>query len=150
MSADGHVGVRLQVPASTKSFSIVRLVGTSFGRQLELAHEDVEDLRLALSEACIYVLRSGSDTRAIEISLAAKARGLEVSVDPIGPMTDAPPSAHAGLRRSADASAGEDGDGTPTGWSLDVLRAMTDGIVLKRSSVGVSVRFVIGRGGAES
>ncbi len=44
--------VELRVPASSDALSLVRLFATSIGRQLDLADEVVEDLKLALSEVC--------------------------------------------------------------------------------------------------
>jgi serine/threonine-protein kinase RsbW len=55
--------VALQVPAEASYVSIVRLAATGLAARAQLTVDDIEDLRLAVDEACALVLphaRSGS------------------------------------------------------------------------------------------
>lgn len=73
----------IRVPADPASLALVRLFATAIGRQAELGEEDVEDLKLALTEVCSAAIEASIgdvDTVTVEVGWAADPAGLEVHV----------------------------------------------------------------------
>jgi anti-sigma regulatory factor (Ser/Thr protein kinase) len=91
--------VRLTLPARPENVAVVRHVLGAFAHSLGLSAELIEDLRLAITEACTNVVRhayAGQDPGAVEISIrpqdelvyvtvADRGRGIGASVDTSGP-----------------------------------------------------------------
>jgi anti-sigma regulatory factor (Ser/Thr protein kinase) len=79
----------LSVPANPAYISVIRLFAGAVARQVGLDDELVDDLRLAVSEACTDVMESGGPAR-IEVTLFAEPDRLAVAVRGEGPADRVP------------------------------------------------------------
>jgi serine/threonine-protein kinase RsbW len=121
-AADTSV-VRLTLPARAEFLMFTRLVLTGLSRSVEIDPETLSDLKLAVSEACSYLIRGGLDggqTLAVRYELAEDAISVEVTTE-----TELEPAAPVPL---ADAS--EDDLG------LAIIEALTEDLDLKQSGDG--------------
>jgi serine/threonine-protein kinase RsbW len=79
--------VRLILPARPENVAVVRQVLSGFADALSLPAETVEDMRLAVTEACTNVVRhayDGERAGAIEIVIRPDGEALEVIVSDAG------------------------------------------------------------------
>jgi serine/threonine-protein kinase RsbW len=95
MSSD----VRLTVPARPEYVAVIRHVLGAFAEALRLPDGQVEDMRLAVTEACTNVVRHAydgnepgpidivirPDTDRMELIVSDEGRGIGPSPDPAGP-----------------------------------------------------------------
>jgi serine/threonine-protein kinase RsbW len=75
--------VRLTLPAKPENVAVVRHVLGAFAQSLRLSDELVEDLRLAVTEACTNVVRHAypeGEPGAVEISIQPRAEDVRVVV----------------------------------------------------------------------
>lgn len=71
--------VHLEIPASGAYLSVVRAAATGLAAQLEFTYEEIDDLRIAVDEACTQLLaRRGSATT---LNLAYHLAEAELRVD---------------------------------------------------------------------
>jgi anti-sigma regulatory factor (Ser/Thr protein kinase) len=90
--------VRLSLPARPDSLGVIRHVLGAFAEALRLPPETVEDIRLAVTEACTNVVRHAYDgddgpidvvvrpsRDRLEIVISDSGRGMEASPDLEGP-----------------------------------------------------------------
>jgi anti-sigma regulatory factor (Ser/Thr protein kinase) len=133
--------VCLRIPARSASIAVVRLLGSALGRQLDLSDEPIEDLRLAVSEATTYVLSASATARYLEVSLWPAERRLDVLVAPVEVTVAVQAETETADAGPTDAGA-TDAVGS-SGWSMEVLRAVADEVVIERSPAGATVRFGI-------
>ena len=90
--------VRLSLPARPENVAVVRHVLGAFGEPLELGRHRLEDVRLAVTEACTNVVRHAYDradgamdvdvrplTDRLEVVVSDSGRGMEPSADRSGP-----------------------------------------------------------------
>src|SRR3954454_15649335 len=94
-----HSDVRLNLPARPENVAVVRHVLGAFAHALRLPHEVVEDLRLAVTEACTNVVRHAYDDRepgqleiiirpdgdVLRVIVSDHGRGIGPSPDTAGP-----------------------------------------------------------------
>jgi anti-sigma regulatory factor (Ser/Thr protein kinase) len=94
-----HTDVKLTLPARPENVSVIRHVLGAFAEALRLPDELVEDLRLAVTEACTNVVRHAyppNETGPVEISIqpmeehvsvivSDHGRGIGTSSDTTGP-----------------------------------------------------------------
>src|SRR3954451_20910204 len=94
-----HTDVKLTLPARPENVSVIRHVLGAFAEALRLPDELVEDLRLAVTEACTNVVRHAyptNETGPVEISIQPReehgtvivsdhGRGTGTSSDTTGP-----------------------------------------------------------------
>lgn len=83
--------VALRVPADPRSVHIVRAVATAFAARLALPFDDVEDLRLAVGEACNRLLSVAPPAAHIELGLETAGSMLAASISLDGPPRSWPP-----------------------------------------------------------
>lgn len=72
--------VRLSVPARAEFVHILRAVTGAVASHLPLSLDDVDDLRLAVDEACARLLALNADARSLRLDLRAFPGRLEVVV----------------------------------------------------------------------
>ena len=91
--------VHLSLPARAENVAVVRHVMGAFGEALELSRRRMDDVRLAVTEACTNVVRHAYDRGAdglmevtvvphgdrLEVVVADHGRGIGPSVDRSGP-----------------------------------------------------------------
>ena len=130
--------VRLEIPPHSAYVAIARLAITSLGRTAGLDEEKLDDLKIAISEACanavLSVQEAGIDSP-IEIAFAARGDLLEVVV------------AHGGAAADADApEADSHGFSTQRVMSMALLRSLVDEIELTpRVDGGMQARLLLRR-----
>jgi serine/threonine-protein kinase RsbW len=82
--------VRLSLPAKARNIAVVRRALEAIADELSLPRRLVEDMRLAVTEACTNVVRhaySGTeadDANALRVELLPHARGMQVIVEDKG------------------------------------------------------------------
>jgi len=76
----GHDVYELRVPASSDRLSIARLFAAAMIRHDGAGEDVVEDLRLAVSEACTIALQSVGSASALVLSLGPVPEGLAIDV----------------------------------------------------------------------
>jgi serine/threonine-protein kinase RsbW len=82
--------VRLSLPAKARNIAVVRRALEAIADELSLPRRLVEDMRLAVTEACTNVVRhaySGTeadDASALRVELLPHARGMQVIVEDKG------------------------------------------------------------------
>src|SRR5215207_11688102 len=82
--------VRLSLPARARNIAVVRRALEAIAEELALPRRLVEDMRLAVTEACTNVLRhaysgeDANDQRALRVELRPQPRGMLVVVEDRG------------------------------------------------------------------
>lgn len=73
--------VRLEIPSSTKYISVVRQTVEGVALRLPLATDDIEDVKLAVGEACANAIKHGANNNApVTICCCISHRGLEIEI----------------------------------------------------------------------
>lgn len=113
--------VRLTLPAKAENIPVIRHVLGAFAEALQLPPDVVEDMRLAVTEACTNVVRhayNGDDTGTIDIVMKPDGDRLDVIVSDCG----------RGMGPSPDI------DGP--GLGLPLIAALADSIEVADAPVG--------------
>jgi serine/threonine-protein kinase RsbW len=82
--------VRLSLPAHARNIAVVRRAVEAVAEEFALPHRLVEDIRLAVTEACTNVVRhayTGAEANhasALRVDLLPRARGMQVIVEDRG------------------------------------------------------------------
>jgi len=123
--------VKLTVPAVPENVAVVRHVLGAFAESMRLPDELIEDLRLAVTEACTNVVRHAypaGEPGAVEISIEPREDRVRIVVADTG----------RGIGTSADTSG--------PGLGLPLIAAIADSIDLQSAPGGGSrVAMVFGR-----
>jgi serine/threonine-protein kinase RsbW len=79
----GTSTLHLEIPASGAYLSVVRAAATGLAAQLQFTYEEIDDLRIAVDEACAQLLarRGSADTLRIRYHLEPAELWVEVSVE---------------------------------------------------------------------
>ena len=129
-----HPEMELQVPARSVYVGVVRMALGSVARQAGLDEEKVEDLRMAVSEACANLVLAGEDDAdAGSLKLAWFDEGdrfiVEIAAEGTGPAPDP-------VR-----SPGED---DRLGMSVALLRSLVDEYTIEpMADGGVTARLIL-------
>jgi len=75
--------IRLSVPARPDFVHVLRSVAASVAAGLDFSFDDIEDLRLAVDEACAYLLGMQEESSSLTLSIASDPGTIDVlaSVD---------------------------------------------------------------------
>jgi len=82
--------VRLSLPAHARNIAIVRRALEAIAEELSLPRRLIEDMRLAVTEACTnvvrhaYTAREAQDPRALRVEMLPEERGMHVVVEDRG------------------------------------------------------------------
>lgn len=132
--------VRLEIPALPAFVGIARVVVASVSTTVGGIDDDrLEDLRIAVSEACTNAVEShrvdGVEQRVV-LRCVLEGDALEVHVEGNGPGFDASNPGAVGLE-----------DGTEQGWALQLIRALVDDVAFSTADggTGTSVRLLVRR-----
>ncbi|MBD2868025.1 ATP-binding protein [Paenibacillus arenilitoris] len=130
--------VNLQIPAHAEYLDLVRICLYGIASKMSFAYEDIEDMKVAVSEACNNAILHGtqaSGLEAIDIRYEADATGLTIEVASRG--TGA---ALAGaLSSAAPAAEGDIGGLKAGGLGLYLMQALMDEVDVRSTSVGTAV-----------
>jgi serine/threonine-protein kinase RsbW len=88
----GTDSVRLTVPAQPEFVHVLRSVTAAVASRVPLSLDDVDDLRLAVDEACARLLALGGEPRAIRLDLRSSPDRFEVVVAADAPTRSWPPT----------------------------------------------------------
>jgi serine/threonine-protein kinase RsbW len=113
----GASDVRLTLPARPENVAVVRHVLGAFAEALQLPDSVIEDMRLAVTEACTNVVRhayAGGDPGAVEILIRPEGDTLRVIVTDQG----------RGIAPSADTAG--------AGLGLPLIAALTHSLEIER------------------
>jgi len=133
--------VRLEIPARPVYVGIARSVVVAVATGIEgLDVDRLEDLRLAVSEACTNAVEahevSGVDQRVV-IRCLRSGTSLEVAIEDSG----------SGFEPEAVVPGPTRGEPTPDqlsrerGWGLQLIRALVDDVTFERSGPGTAVHL---------
>jgi len=131
-----EIELRLTLPRDARYVSVLRNVAGSFLRGLDVPEESVDDVGIALSEACGNVIRHASGTDEYGVVLTVASESCEIEVFDLGPGFDRTALAAVG-RGSADRTfTAEDGRG------LELLQALMDDLQFVRDADTTRVRLI--------
>jgi serine/threonine-protein kinase RsbW len=114
-----------------------RLVATAVARRSGVAESLLDEVRLAVGEACsraVEAHRVHCPAEPVRIALTSLAGRFEVEV------TDTGPAARASAAGSGSASNGE-GTGLPPGFGIAVIAGLADNVEVSESATGTSIRM---------
>lgn len=74
----GRAGVVLSVPADSVYLAVVRTAAAGLGARLGFTLDVIEDLRVAVDEACVLLLGQASDGSAIQVGFTLGDESLRV------------------------------------------------------------------------
>lgn len=118
----------LEIPADPAYVATARLFSAAVGRQFGVEEERVEDLKVAISEACTVVMREGSGSVLVRTEERDRALGFE-------------------LFGSGTVAATLEEEGTPQDFSkgvaAEMIRALFEGAAIETSERGTRVAFSI-------
>jgi serine/threonine-protein kinase RsbW len=79
----GTSTLHLEIPASGVYLSVVRAAATGLAAQLQFTYEEIDDLRIAVDEACTQLLarRGSAETLCIDYHLEPAELRVDVSVE---------------------------------------------------------------------
>lgn len=120
MSAELQGAVVITVPARAEFLHVVRTVVGSVAARHDLTIDAIEDLRIAVDEACAQLLVARGS--AVTVTLVAASEGLEATCSTDADVPVWPP------------------DGVEHSLASQVLQGLADSVAWERSAAGPSVR----------
>jgi serine/threonine-protein kinase RsbW len=89
----GHEGeINVTVPARPDFLHVVRSVTASVAARMDLGYDDIEDLRIAVDEACAQLLSSAGQASKLSLIITPSEGRVVVVVCTDGDVRDWPPS----------------------------------------------------------
>ena len=77
---DGTPVVEIRIPARAEWVAVARLAVAAVGSRFDLSVEDIEDLKLAVAEACTICIRRTRDRDQVELVCRAAPDRLHITV----------------------------------------------------------------------
>ena len=76
-----HLGtVELRIPSKPEWVAVARLAVAAIANRLPFSVEEIEDLKLAIAEACTMCIQQGAESQSIDITCEASTAQLRVHV----------------------------------------------------------------------
>lgn len=132
-----RIELQLSLPRDARYVSLLRRVSESLLRSLEIPADTVDDVSVALSEACGNVIRHAEGTDEYGIRLSVGSTICEIEVCDLGPGFDRKMLGEAERVPSIDAE-----DGAEDGRGLPLLRALMDDLQFVREDETTTVRLI--------
>jgi serine/threonine-protein kinase RsbW len=123
--------VTVTVPAAPEFVRVLRSVAATVGAAMDLTYDRIEDLRLAVDEACAQLLEIPGDEAMLTVRVTPTGSGVRVFA-----CTDAPASA-----------ASWPPSGFEEGLAWRVLKGLTDEVTFELTDQGAAVRLAVEGGG---
>jgi serine/threonine-protein kinase RsbW len=115
--------VRIEIPASGEYLAVLRAAATGLAANLHFTYEQIDDLRIAVDEACAQLLARHGDAASLQVAYVAVSSTLQVEVTVIGDgVTELKP-----LPKDT--------------FSWQILRALTDEVDERMDDGGVHLSF---------
>jgi serine/threonine-protein kinase RsbW len=124
----------LWVPARTSSIHLLRTVAASAGARFDLSVDDIDDIRLAVTEAASQLLLTSRPRSRLCLRLAPEGHGMRTTVTIEGEPQGAPRDPPATAQDSLEAS---------LAWQ--VLLALGEDLRSVHGDIGVGVTFAKAR-----
>jgi anti-sigma regulatory factor (Ser/Thr protein kinase) len=87
----------LKIPAQAEFINVAKRVASSLGGKMGFSLEDLDELNIAVTQACDSAIEAGNETwgggASLKLVYSATSRGMEVEVEVLGPRSP------QGLRR---------------------------------------------------
>lgn len=115
--------VIVTIPARSEFVRLLRSVVSSVAARLRFGYDDIDDLRLAVGEACAHLLAASPPPDELVLHIALQDDGIDVRVSRTSAPTSWPPS--GAMRTLA--------------W--EVLNALTDEARFEQPDGGASIAF---------
>jgi serine/threonine-protein kinase RsbW len=131
-----EIELHLTLPRDARYVPVLRNVAGSLMRSLEVPEESVDDVAIALSEACGNVIRHAAGTDQCGVVLTVATASCEIEVRDLGPGFD---------RARMDAAQRGDIDeieGAEDGRGLRLLQALMDELQFVRDDDTTRVRLL--------
>ncbi len=133
MRDSGAAEMHLEVPARSVYVGVVRLALAALARQTGLEEEQIEDLRIAVSEACANAVLSEDDGSDASIGVTWRAENGRVIVEVVDAQAPEPPA-------TADEPEGTD----RLDMSVALMRSLVDECTFERHpGGGVTTRLAL-------
>lgn len=117
-------GICVSVPADTSVVHVLRGVVSSVAARLNFGYEQIDDLRLAVDEACAHLLSARPAATRVTLQIAPTGDGIQVTaIRDNGPDAWPPTGARQTLA-----------------WK--VLNALADEAVFEQTGDGSAIRFI--------
>jgi serine/threonine-protein kinase RsbW len=116
---DGAALVQLRIPAEPEWVGVARLAAAGIASRLHFSIEDIEDLKLAVAEACTCCIQNGGSGD-IRLACALTQDRIEIAVERSG-------SGQAPAKQSEEAELG--------GLGVFLIRALMDDVVYEADPV---------------
>jgi serine/threonine-protein kinase RsbW len=125
-----------------------RLVATAVARRSGVDEALLDEVRLAVGEACsraVEAHRRHCPAEPVRIEMTDQGERFVVVVSDHAPTAPGAPAGANGRRavqgRSVEVAHEEDGEGIPAGFGLAVISGLADDVRVSSTSAGVSVRM---------
>lgn len=115
----------VSTPAGSDYVHVLRAVVASLAARLDFPYDAIEDLKLAVDEACGHLLHAAPGSRSLVVRISADADELAVAVTAEG---DPSPSSAGGLEGSL-------------AW--EILKALTEHPSFELSTEGPTISFTL-------
>jgi serine/threonine-protein kinase RsbW len=129
-----QIELQLTLPRDARYVGVLRRVSQSLLRGLDVPDESINDVAVALSEACGNVIRHAAGTSEYGVKLSVEAHQCSVEVRDLGPGFD--PEALTDEAPLDEVAAAEDGRGLP------LLQALMDDFEFVRDDDTTTVRLI--------
>lgn len=117
-----------------------RLVATAVARRSGVAEALLDEVRLAVGEACsraVEAHRLHCPAEPVRIALTSQDGRFEVEVTDTGP----PFNGLSGSARPSGPGGGSDGAGLPPGFGVAVISGLADDVQVSETETGTSIRM---------
>lgn len=138
--------VRLQLPRDARSVPVAREVTSTLLARVEAPDDAIDDVTLALGEACANAVLHASGVSCYSVRVAVDGDGCAIDVEDLAP--GAPDDVDGGREEAATVLSPHDGAGTDvdstaeTGRGIALMHALVDDLHVERGSGATRVRLV--------
>ena len=129
-----QIELKLTLPRDARYVGVLRRVSKSLLHGLDVPDESINDVAVALSEACGNVIRHAEGTAEYGVNLSVEAHQCSIEVCDLGPGFD--PAALTEEASLDEVAAAEDGRGLP------LLQALMDDLEFVREDDKTTVRLI--------
>lgn len=126
--------VELRIPAEPEWVGVARLAAAGIASRLDFSIEDLEDLKLAVAEACNLCIQNGGD-EALALACELDDDRISIAVERRGAL------AKASVRPPASGDDAELG-----GLGVFLIRALMDDVVYASDQTGTKLTLIKRRG----
>lgn len=129
-----QIELQLSLPREARYVSLLRHISESLLRGLEIPDETVDDVTVALSEACGNVIRHADGTDEYGVRLSVGSKVCEIEVRDLGPGIE------RGLLESDEPA--DVAESAVSGRGLLLLRVLMDELQFAREDETTTVRLI--------